>query len=480
VIIDILSGNKQDDQIEFKTNRVIVLLLFTEFMQNVSFSIFAPFLPIIVTKHGISQRYFGIMFWVYSVSCVIGSPIVGKHLNTYGRRRIMQAGVIVETLPFLGYLLIDYLTPEFTFGICGKYTFLSWFIILRGIQGIGMSMVQTSTFSILTQIYTEDVNFVTSWMETAGGIGLAGGPLIGVVLYELGGITLIFLLLFTISMLIAFSIKIYLPEYKSTTQDSEDESDESDEVTYKQLLSNKGVIFANLWVFLSVTQYTFFDPFLSNYLHENFELSYETSAYFFIVLGIGNIISCLLAPYTLKHISKKRSWIVAAVLLGVCTMMFWDPFHANSHSSLLLLLIALFLAGFVNSYLIIPAMGEMIDSWKQMADQKNTDSDATKILKLEIINDKCSGLYSMSFELGEIVGPLVGNEIYTEAGFSSICNIHGIILIGFGVIYFLTCDKFNVSDTIFSALKNIFRRKRQFATFVDEVIVNESVDASES
>ena len=62
VIFDILSGNKQDDQIEFKTNRVIVLLLFTEFMQNVSFSIFAPFLPIIVTKHGISQRYFGIMF----------------------------------------------------------------------------------------------------------------------------------------------------------------------------------------------------------------------------------------------------------------------------------------------------------------------------------------------------------------------------------------------------------------------------------
>ena len=107
-------------------------------------------------------------------------------------------------------------------------------------------MVQTSTFSILTQIYPEDVNFVTSWMETAGGIGLAGGPLIGVVLYELGGTTLIFLLLFTISMLIAFFIKIYLPEYKSTTQDSEDESDESDEVTYKQLLSNKGVIFANL------------------------------------------------------------------------------------------------------------------------------------------------------------------------------------------------------------------------------------------
>ena len=80
-------------------------------------------------------------------------------------------------------------------------------------------------------------------METAGGIGLAGGPLIGVVLYELGGTTLIFLLLFTISMLIAFFIKTYLPEYKSTTQDSEEESDE---VTYKQLLSNKGVVFASL------------------------------------------------------------------------------------------------------------------------------------------------------------------------------------------------------------------------------------------
>ena len=62
MILDKLSRSRQDDQTEFRTKRVIILLLFTEFIQNVSFSIFAPFLPIIASKHGISQRYFGIMF----------------------------------------------------------------------------------------------------------------------------------------------------------------------------------------------------------------------------------------------------------------------------------------------------------------------------------------------------------------------------------------------------------------------------------
>jgi hypothetical protein len=55
----------------------------------------------------------------------------------------------------------------------------------------------------------------------------------------------------------------------------------------------------------------------------------------------------------------------------------------------------------------------------------------------DVLNDMCSGLFTMSFALGEVFGPLLGNYMYIETGFASTCDCIGISLILYAIIYFL-------------------------------------------
>lgn len=59
----------------------------------------------------------------------------------------------------------------------------------------------------------------------------------------------------------------------------------------------------------------------------------------------------------------------------------------------------------------------------------------------EELNDLCSGLFNTFFALGEIIGPLVGNELYAEYGFETTCTTFGVTFIAFGLIYFLVWDR---------------------------------------
>jgi MFS family permease len=118
------------------------------------------------------------------------SPVVGKYQFQLGRRNLSRWGMLIVAFPFLGFWLNDFSTSSFTF--------ISIFILMRVIQGIGTSMVQTSAYAILTLTYPHDVNFVVSCLEMAAGLGLSLGPVIGTMLYKFGGIELTFISFFVL------------------------------------------------------------------------------------------------------------------------------------------------------------------------------------------------------------------------------------------------------------------------------------------
>mmetsp|Transcript_16277 Transcript_16277/g.14207 ORF Transcript_16277/g.14207 Transcript_16277/m.14207 type:complete len:123 (-) Transcript_16277:543-911(-) len=115
----------------------------------------------------------------------IFSPLVGKYQKKLGRRNMCRWGMIIVALPFLGFYLNNFIQNSAIFVIV--------FMIMRAIQGIGTSMVQTSVYSILTLAYPKKINFVVGCIETSAGLGLSLGPVFGTILYEAGGITLPFI-----------------------------------------------------------------------------------------------------------------------------------------------------------------------------------------------------------------------------------------------------------------------------------------------
>ncbi|CAI2367531.1 unnamed protein product [Moneuplotes crassus] len=400
---------------------LIAYMCITTMLLDCSYGICAPLLPIDAEKHNIDQIYLGFMFCVYSVSMAMFCPIVGKYLYTLGRRNMCKWGMIVVAVPSLGFFLNNYTT--------NSTLYIAIFMTMRVIQGIGTSMVQTSSYSILTLIYPSEINFAVAYIETSAGLGLSLGPVVGTILYEFGGSAAPFLTFFVICLIIGLVIKRLIPEFVDEIQEDFTEN-EIIKPKYSELLSNKRILFACLCVFIAVFQFAFIDPILAEYVENAFNFKPQTSGYFFLALGLGYMVSCIVSPMYLDYFSNMRVAMLSCFLLGVLTM-----FYSSSYilwfltPNMLVLAMALLLAGIANSHLMITPMEEMIEGAKDLNDSES-----------EGINDMCSGLFNMFFALGEIFGPMIGNLVFSICDFPTICDALGLICMIFAVIYFLTCD----------------------------------------
>ncbi|CAI2367061.1 unnamed protein product [Moneuplotes crassus] len=400
---------------------LIVYMCITIVILDCSYGICAPLLPIDAEKHNIDQVYLGFMFCIYSVSMAIFCPIVGKHLYTFGRRNMCRWGMLAVAIPSLGFFLNNYTT--------NSTLFIVIFMVMRVIQGIGTSMVQTSVYSVLTLTYPTRVNFVMACVETSAGLGLSLGPVMGTILYEFGGSAAPFLTFFFICLFIGLFIKSLIPYFVDDIQDNSTQ-DNTVKPKYSELLTNKRILFACMCVFISVFQYAFIDPILAEYVKDTFNLAPQTSGYFFLALGLGYMISCIISPMYLDYFSNMRVSMISCFLLGIFTIFYSSSYILTFLTpNMMVLSMALVAAGVANSHLVITPMEEMIEVAKS-----STDSDS------EMLNDMCSGLFNMFFALGEIFGPMIGNVIFSIWGFPMICDALGIACMVFAVLYFLACD----------------------------------------
>mmetsp|Transcript_13869 Transcript_13869/g.12287 ORF Transcript_13869/g.12287 Transcript_13869/m.12287 type:complete len:83 (+) Transcript_13869:270-518(+) len=67
----------------------------------------------------------------------------------------------------------------------------------------------------------------------------------------------------------------------------------------------------------------------------------------------------------------------------------------------------------------------------------------TKELKYpeEVVNDFGAGLFNMNFAIGEVLGPLIGNQLYVDYGMEPTSNFMGGFVLLFTTFYFFICEK---------------------------------------
>jgi len=64
----------------------IALILVVLFLDNTSYGMAVPFLPILISKRGISSIWTGLVFSSFSIAYTIVSPFVGAILDKVGHR----------------------------------------------------------------------------------------------------------------------------------------------------------------------------------------------------------------------------------------------------------------------------------------------------------------------------------------------------------------------------------------------------------
>jgi MFS transporter, DHA1 family, tetracycline resistance protein len=201
-------------------------LLLVNFVGALGFSIVLPFLVFVVMKFGGNAIVYGLLAATYPAFQLIGSPILGKWSDTYGRKKILllsNAGTAVGWLLFLFALFLP--SNSFNAHVAFLGTFvvsvpLLIFFIARAIDGItgGNISIANAYLADLSSDSTRSKNF--GKMAISSNLGSILGPaLAGILGGTIYGAKLPVLAALVLSLVTIIVIIFLLRESKSSSEE---------------------------------------------------------------------------------------------------------------------------------------------------------------------------------------------------------------------------------------------------------------------
>ena len=124
--------------------------------------------------------------------------------------------------------------------------------------------------------------------------------------------------------------------------------------------------------------------------------------------------------------SYRRCFFIFFVINGLCTIMYGPSEALQIPKNIVVVSVALLLGGLSSAHTIIPSMPEIIEAGEEELAYPS-----------EILTDMASGLFNMNFAVGEVLGPLIGNQLYVTYGMGMTGDVIGMGVICFAIVYFV-------------------------------------------
>ena len=158
-------------------------VLLVNFIGTMGFSIIMPFLVFLVTRLGGNPVLYGVVAATYPAFQFIGSPILGRWSDRFGRRRILllsQAGTLASWLIFSMALFLP-VTPLFTVesGVLGEFTItvpLLVILLARALDGITGGNISVANAYVADVSRDEERSANFGRMGVAANLGVIAGP----------------------------------------------------------------------------------------------------------------------------------------------------------------------------------------------------------------------------------------------------------------------------------------------------------------
>jgi len=153
-----------------RKRNIVIALMMAMFVGAVEGTVVTTAIPTIVKDlHGFGL--ISLVFSVYLLTSAISTPIYGKLSDLYGRKNILSIGIII------------FLVGTF---LCGLSQTMYMLIGFRAIQGVGAGAIFTVTYTIVGDVFTpEERPKVQGYLGTVWGIASLAGPFVGGVLIDM-------------------------------------------------------------------------------------------------------------------------------------------------------------------------------------------------------------------------------------------------------------------------------------------------------
>jgi len=165
------------------------VLLLSVFMAMVGLGIISPIMPNYASDLGASGIYIGLIYSSFSFSRVILQTPIGRLADTFSKKKIIVAGLIMYTIISVVYTYVT--SPEML-------------ILVRVFHGVGSSMMMPVAMAYAMNLTPKgEEGKYMGYMNTALFSGFGAGPFIGGYIYENYSTRMVFN---TMSVLVAISL----------------------------------------------------------------------------------------------------------------------------------------------------------------------------------------------------------------------------------------------------------------------------------
>ena len=159
--------------------RDFTLGFLAQFAFSSVFFILIPTVPIYLSKLGSTEAGIGVLIGAMSASSIVLRPLVGRTLLRAHEKDFMIAGALIYAFSSIAYLISKPLWP---------------FLIVRILQGIGLALFATASFTLILRISPEARRGQSlSYFYLAFNIAFALAPYLGMLLINHFGFPVLFL-----------------------------------------------------------------------------------------------------------------------------------------------------------------------------------------------------------------------------------------------------------------------------------------------
>ncbi len=355
---------------------IVAAVSFATFIDLVAYSVAVPVLPDLATKFGASATTIGILFGCFGLTLMAVSIPMGGVSDRLGRKAPMIAGMAILALATLLFAFARDLQALF---------------VARLIQGAADGVTWVVGLALVADLYNPtERGRVMGIVMACTSLGLTIGPSIGGWLYEVGGITLPFMV---VAMAAAANGAVFavlrLPAPSTAARPS----------SLRAVLGVPAIIVCVVAAVAGSATLTMLEPVLPLFFEARFGFG---PAHVGLLFGIASLASTVLHPIYgwLSDTYGGRSMTAIGLLLSACFLplmsMVWD---GRSSAVVMLVLWAAL------SLVVTPSLAYIAEA-----------ATAAGHESFGVVY----GAYNVAWAVGMLIGPALGGFLLESVGFSTL------------------------------------------------------------
>ncbi|CAD8134006.1 unnamed protein product [Paramecium pentaurelia] len=409
-----------------KQSELFKLLNNANFIICASMALIAPFYPPFAFEQGLSKTLVGIIIALHPLGGIFGSIKIGELLNDQNRQVMLTGSMIVQAICLFLFILI-YLIKSYWF-----ITIIS--LISRIINGIAYSVFITSFYSYIPFLFPDEHEQKIALAEAASALGYMLGPMIGSILYAIGGFTFPFITFIIFSILCGYYIhncqfevtkkecEIEMIEINLHSQHSEPQLEQP--LKYLEVLKQYDVYINALMCVMVTTSITINFPLMAQYMQDHYQIEESTVGFYMGLQPMCYTIATILI--TKIQNPNKPFFMIGFQLLNGLSLFFYgpDPAFTGIERNLLVCCISLALTGVAQSFPLIYSLPQLNESLIELYPNS-----------VKQCNNFASAIFSASISLGEFSGPFIGGFLSNFCDLDRIASITGLLALTLCISY---------------------------------------------